>query len=159
MANSLPPAAVASVHTDSHPTPPVYAGWYSGSDVPSPWSTDWPNWRGLTLFHESIDGTLKVDKLFKEVYHVLGAIEPVAYMAGTGSDLYFFFFASGRYYFYDCGDLYFLAETLPPDAPMPSAQVEKRSGASLNFLTQWEVNYGPGGLTFTEGDGGLFFKR
>ncbi|KAJ7688213.1 hypothetical protein B0H16DRAFT_1482196 [Mycena metata] len=76
MANS--PAAVTSVHTDLHPTPPVYAGWYTDSSIPSPWSTDWPNWRGLTLFHESVDGTLKVDKLFKEVYDVPGTIEPVA---------------------------------------------------------------------------------
>ncbi|KAJ7714426.1 hypothetical protein B0H16DRAFT_1477997 [Mycena metata] len=85
---------------------PIYAGWYTDPNIPSPWLMDWPNWEALTLFYESIDGTLIVDKLFKEVYDVPGAITPLAYMMGISPDLHFLFFAAGRYYLYDSGDLY-----------------------------------------------------
>ncbi|KAJ7736681.1 hypothetical protein B0H16DRAFT_1466571 [Mycena metata] len=66
----------------------------------------------------------RVDKLFKEVYNVFDAVEPLAYMMGTSEDIYVFFTAAGRYYFYNDGELYlseeefhspehFLEETLP----------------------------------------------
>ncbi|KAJ7025697.1 hypothetical protein C8F04DRAFT_1268988 [Mycena alexandri] len=134
-------------HDNPQPTPPVYTGWYTDRDIPSPWSTDWRNWEGLTLFQESIDRTLIVDKLFKEVYDVPGTIQPLAYMMGISPDLHFLFFATGRYYLYDSGDLYmsdedsrspqqFLADTLPPDVPMPLTQVAMRPGARLDFLPE-----------------------
>ncbi|KAJ7906352.1 hypothetical protein B0H13DRAFT_1880666 [Mycena leptocephala] len=49
---------------------------------PSHWSTNCDQ-RELIYFWR--DGKLKIDKLFKETWQVPGTIEPLAYMAGTGS--------------------------------------------------------------------------
>ncbi|KAJ7800600.1 hypothetical protein B0H13DRAFT_1932556 [Mycena leptocephala] len=49
---------------------------------PSHWSTNWDQ-RELIYFWR--DGKLKIDKLFKETWQVPGTIEPLAYIAGTGS--------------------------------------------------------------------------
>ncbi|KAJ7089935.1 hypothetical protein C8R44DRAFT_892120 [Mycena epipterygia] len=122
----------------------VHKEWYTAPNVPHPWSTDWDNWKGLDLFHLSIDGKLMIDKLFKEVYDVPGPIEPLAYMISTGYEVWVFA-AAGRYYWYNDGALlvfvddfsspqHFLEEVLPNRIIPPLTKVQPRPGSNLGWL-------------------------
>ncbi|KAJ7223705.1 hypothetical protein C8J57DRAFT_1482134 [Mycena rebaudengoi] len=83
----------------------IYSDWYTDPMLPRPWSTNWRGWENLELWEEHTDdGTLKVDKLFKEMWNVPGTVMPLAYMTSCG-DLYFLFTASERYYYWAEGRL------------------------------------------------------
>ncbi|KAJ6532643.1 hypothetical protein B0H19DRAFT_1081674 [Mycena capillaripes] len=130
--------------TETNQPPPTHAGefhgttvhkdWYTDPNVPHPWSTDWEKWAGLDLFHQSVDGTLKIDKLFKEAYDVPGAVEPLAYMLQTRYEI-FVFTAAGRYYIFDDGCLYHFLEKALPKGSVVLAKIQQRLGSDLG---NWE---------------------
>jgi hypothetical protein len=69
-----------------------------------PWSTDWENSDGLSLWERTVDDTegrtqLRVDKLLKDYFGSHDTAEPLAYFNCTG-DVDFLFQAGDRYYFY-----------------------------------------------------------
>ncbi|KAJ7808178.1 hypothetical protein B0H14DRAFT_3152189 [Mycena olivaceomarginata] len=68
----------------------IHGDWYTDPSLPEPWSTDWEDWEGLRLFEQTVDGKLKIEKLFKDVFDVPGTVEPLAYVVATGSELYLF---------------------------------------------------------------------
>ncbi|KAJ7689056.1 hypothetical protein B0H17DRAFT_1135335 [Mycena rosella] len=80
----------------------IHGGWYTDPTLPEQWSTDWDNWAGLRLFDQTVDGKLKIDKLFKDTFDVPGTVEPLAYDVVEG-DEFFLFTAGGRYYYWADG--------------------------------------------------------
>ncbi|KAJ7306924.1 hypothetical protein DFH08DRAFT_944722 [Mycena albidolilacea] len=82
----------------------IHGDWYTDPSLPEPWSTDWEDWEGLRLFEQTVDGKLKIEKLFKDVFDVPGTVEPLAYVVATGSELYLFK-AGGRYNLWSDGRL------------------------------------------------------
>ncbi|KAF7344925.1 hypothetical protein MVEN_01654900 [Mycena venus] len=82
----------------------IYGDWYTDPTLSGPWSTDWDDWESLCLFEDTVDGKLRIDKLFKDNWDIPGKVEPVAYILGSGG-LCFLFTAGGRYYFWSDGRL------------------------------------------------------
>ncbi|KAJ7806855.1 hypothetical protein B0H14DRAFT_3483752 [Mycena olivaceomarginata] len=62
----------------------IHRDWYTDPSLPEPWSTDWEDWEGLRLFEQTVDGKLKIEKLFKDVFDVPGTVEPLAYVVAQG---------------------------------------------------------------------------
>ncbi|KAJ7488262.1 hypothetical protein FB451DRAFT_1167717 [Mycena latifolia] len=120
-------------------TPPPRT-WICGD-----WYTDpTEGWASLRLFEETVDGKLKIKKLFDDVFDVPGTVEPLAYLPGTGGEV-FLFAAGGRYYLFSDGRLTvhrmqfaspkdFLAHVLQPGGGhMPDVNVPMRPGTNLNW--------------------------
>ncbi|KAJ6605319.1 hypothetical protein DFH09DRAFT_1067595 [Mycena vulgaris] len=76
---------------------PLCKDWHIDPTLPAPWSTDWRAWHGRFLFEHTVAG--KRTKLFKDVFCIAGAIEPLAYRPNNLVLLA----ADGSYYVYnDC---------------------------------------------------------
>ncbi|KAJ7459318.1 hypothetical protein FB451DRAFT_1405954 [Mycena latifolia] len=130
------------------PPPPrawIHSSWYTDPTLPESWSTDWEEWVNLDLFEKTINGKLKIEKLFNDAYGVPGTIEPIAYSVETSGEV-FLFTAGGRYYFYSeytglavhhmefASPKDFLAYFLESDEEhMPAVPVPKRPGADLSW--------------------------
>jgi hypothetical protein len=53
--------------------------------TPTRCSTDWDDWEILPFWEkQTVDGKLKINKLFKETWEVPGDVKPLAYIVGTG---------------------------------------------------------------------------
>ncbi|KAJ6567702.1 hypothetical protein DFH09DRAFT_1469076 [Mycena vulgaris] len=126
--NQPPPRTIDTWAEKFFPGTTVHKDWYTDPNIPTPWSTDWDNWEGLCLFHESVDGKLKIDKLFKEVYDVPGAIEPLAYMIETSFEIFIFTAVSDEEF---RSHQHFLEEALRPKGSIPSIMMQKRAGTNL----------------------------
>ncbi|KAJ7488256.1 hypothetical protein FB451DRAFT_1362738 [Mycena latifolia] len=127
-------------------TPPprtwIHSDWYTDPMLRAPWSTEWEGWASLRLFEETVDRKLKIKKLFDNVFDVPGTVEPLAYLPGTGGEV-FLFAAGGCYYLFSDGRLTFsspqdfLAHVLQPGGGhMPDVNVPMRPGTNLNWCTE-----------------------
>ncbi|KAJ6486603.1 hypothetical protein DFH09DRAFT_1457152 [Mycena vulgaris] len=130
------------------PHPSLYKDWYTDPTLPRPWSTDWDDWDYLLrLFEQTVDGKLKIKKLFKDVFDVPGSVEPVAYMRAACGEVWLFT-AGGRYYFWSDGYLAvhrmefaspkeFLEHALQGKSPgehLPDVEISMRPGTDLSWL-------------------------
>lgn len=131
-----------------HPPPPrtwIHGDWYTDPSLPQPWSTNWDAWEILPFWEEqTVDGKLKINKLFKETWEVPRTVKPLAYIDNTGG-LYFLFTAGGRYYFWSDGRLTvhrmefaspqeFLDHALQKDGShMPDMEILKCPGANFSW--------------------------
>ncbi|KAJ6479177.1 hypothetical protein DFH09DRAFT_1108167 [Mycena vulgaris] len=124
-----------------HAPPPrihLYKDCYADPTLPRPWSTDWDDWDYLLrLFEQTVDGKLKIEKLFQDVFDVPGSVEPVAYMRA----------ACGEYYFWSDGYLAvhrmefaspkeFLEYALQGKSPgehLPDVEIPMRPGIDLSW--------------------------
>ncbi|KAJ7620064.1 hypothetical protein FB45DRAFT_929384 [Roridomyces roridus] len=82
----------------------ISANWFTDptldDDSEGEWSTDWKDFDIIFFWkNRTHDGTIKIDKLLKETWVVLGTIEMLAFMPG-GDGLYWLFSAGGEYYFW-----------------------------------------------------------
>ncbi|KAJ7369140.1 hypothetical protein DFH08DRAFT_39440 [Mycena albidolilacea] len=91
-------------HEDG-PSTCIHGHWYTDPSLPGLWSTDWEDWDGLRFFEHTVNGRLRVDKLFKDAFDVPGTVEPLAYFPDPPGDDSFLFTAGGRYYLWAGGRL------------------------------------------------------
>ncbi|KAJ7681150.1 hypothetical protein B0H17DRAFT_1333834 [Mycena rosella] len=125
----------------------LHKQWYTDQHIPFPWSTCWDEWEGVCLFHETVSGKLKINKLFKDVFDVPGVVHRLAYIVSHSFDT-FLFTAAGRYYLFDDGRLWvsdeefgshreFIERALEPGGWWMPGVVVKRCPASGFDRLDW----------------------
>ncbi|KAJ7650252.1 hypothetical protein FB45DRAFT_887432, partial [Roridomyces roridus] len=91
----------------------IYKNWFTTSNPPWKWSTDWEVWDGLDLFtspdmldvaehHFTQPWNTCIEGILAEDFGITDPVEPILFLPGDGGE-WFVFAAGGKYYSYDDG--------------------------------------------------------
>ncbi|KAJ7628414.1 hypothetical protein FB45DRAFT_1059190 [Roridomyces roridus] len=92
----------------------IYKDWFTTEKAPGMWSTNWPEWSGITLFAPrkkdsefqefSRPWNTQIEGILAELFGIEeGPVEPVLFHPGDAGD-WFIFFTGGKYYYYEDGE-------------------------------------------------------